>query len=157
MGEIEESGSRLACVGRTVCPGRAGFTRRSREKEKWKMVAMNGSLQQITGVVISVSGMGDLLCLSLKGREGELYPVASASWHVDYDGYITHPATGDYRDEWLPDVAYGNCLTGKRVRQVVADWLSRADLSPLDDPDDDTGHKALTESLWGAIQGAQAA
>jgi len=121
------------------------------------MVAMRGSLQQITRATITISGMGDLLCLSLKGRDGEYYPVASASWHVDHDGYITHPATGDYRDDWLPDVMYANYLTGKRVRQVVRDWLANADLSPLDDPDDDAGQQALAESLWQAVHAAQSA
>jgi len=119
------------------------------------MVAMRGSLQQITGATITISGMGDLLCLSLKGRNGEYYPIASASWHVDFDGYITQPATGYYRDDWLPDVMGGDYLRGKRLRQVVRDWLATATLSSLDDPDDNAGHKALTESLWTTIYAAQ--
>lgn len=81
--------------------------------------------------------------------------MATASWHKDYD-YITWPPRESHRDDWLVDCQYGDCPpNASKLRKIISDWLAGADLSALDDNDDEAGHKALADSLWAAIKVAQ--
>ena len=97
--------------------------------------------------------MGVVLAVHDK-RDGTI-AVATGSWHVDYD-YITWPAIGDHADDWLAICHYGDYPpNASKLRAAVEDFLHSADLSPLDDNDDDTGHAQLATELLATIQEAQ--
>ena len=85
-----------------------------------------------TVVVMRIEHIMPMLVIQI----GDSYaPIATPSWHKEVDGYITHPATQEYRDNWLPDCRGGEIIQGSKARTLISDWLSTADLSPLDDLD----------------------
>ena len=89
--------------------------------------------------------------LAIEDGGNGIIAVAISSWHVDF-AYITWPAQEDHYDEWLATCGYGDYPpSANKLRSCVAEWLSDADLSPLDDNDDTVGQKALANSLLAAI------
>lgn len=124
---------------------------KSREKED----EMKRQIDRINRAeVIETNGCPQpILCL-FDDRETRI-PIATKSWHVDIDGYITHPSTGDYRDDWLSDVVGGCTIAGKKLIGVIKEWLERADLSALIDPDDSDGAAALCKDLMATIAAAR--
>jgi hypothetical protein len=103
--------------------------------------------------VTDIGTSGHTLMIILSG--GSRVPVACPSWHVDYTGYITFPPTpnngGHYHEEWLADVCHGITVKSTKLRVLLLDWLSTADLSPLDDDETDAWD-ALSASLMNRIR-----
>lgn len=116
-------------------------------------------MSKYTGAeVIQTNGhQSPVLCLF---RGDDRYPVAAASWHVDYDNFITCPPTQDsrhgiagdlHRHDWLAEVVGQFSIDGNASKTAISAWLEAADLSPLLDKDDHAGHKALCDSLATAV------
>ena len=113
-------------------------------------------LKNVTGVCTCQNAFEGTYFLALKGTNDSYLVVASPSWHVDYDGYITWPPTADYRESWLADIYGGDYPPrASKLRRVVADWLATADLSPLEVGDALDDKRLLIDSLWAVIRAAQ--
>lgn len=76
-------------------------------------------------------------------------PIACESWHTDVPGFITHPTTGNYYDEWLFRCVGGGYIKGSKARKILREFFENNEdmLECLHDPDDTDGHKALCAAV----------
>lgn len=131
-------------------------TAQTKQKENTMEIAQLKDVKNAT-CTIWRNGMGWCLgpVLAIHGEGGSTVAIAVQSLHGDFD-YITWPSIAGHRDDWLAICGYGDYPpASSRLRDCIADWLMIADLSPLDDNDDEDGHRALAESLHDAIKAAQ--
>lgn len=88
--------------------------------------------------ILEIKGMPGCPCIILREQStGEYYPIAAKSWHNGFNGLITCPSTGNYRDSWLADCFGGRVITYAWLRREISQWIEAHETeitALLDDP-----------------------